>query len=170
MDGTIVRPHSQTTRAQGKPAGRALVEVTAPVRARSTPAVTVRGALLASSWAAVKSLIVVPVPSVQFTGKASQGAARRQDYDSNAVRTILLLHNRLPVVRRGPNLIQLRATTGAVATGTRSSGSSIAASSSAASPRATIRQPSRLLATSALPPFAYRCRTMSTEPSHLELK
>jgi transposase len=49
IDSTIVRGHSQAAGAKGGPAMRALVEAAAALRARSTPAVTVRDALLASS-------------------------------------------------------------------------------------------------------------------------
>ena len=49
IDSTIVRGHSQAAGAKGGPARRALVEAAAALRARSTPAVTVRDAPLASS-------------------------------------------------------------------------------------------------------------------------
>ena len=49
IDSTIVRSHSQAAGAKGGPARRAVVEAAAAIRARSTPAVTVRDALLASS-------------------------------------------------------------------------------------------------------------------------
>ena len=49
IDSTIIRGPSQAAGAKGGPARRALVEAAAALRARSTPAVTVRGALLASS-------------------------------------------------------------------------------------------------------------------------
>lgn len=49
IDGTIVRGHSQAAGAKGGPTKRALVEAAAAIRAKSTPAVTVRDALLASS-------------------------------------------------------------------------------------------------------------------------
>ena len=49
IDSTIVRGHSQAAGAKGGPARRALVEAAAALRARSTPAVTVRDALLALS-------------------------------------------------------------------------------------------------------------------------
>ncbi|MET1754010.1 hypothetical protein ABVV53_00815 [Novosphingobium sp. RD2P27] len=49
IDSTIVRGHSQAAGAKGGPARRALAEAAAASRARSTSAVTVRDALLASS-------------------------------------------------------------------------------------------------------------------------
>ncbi len=49
IDSTIVRGHSQAAGAKGGPARRALVEAAAALRAKSTPAVTVRDALSASS-------------------------------------------------------------------------------------------------------------------------
>lgn len=49
IDSTIVRGHSHAPCAKGGPARRAVVEAAAAIRARSTPAVTVRDALLASS-------------------------------------------------------------------------------------------------------------------------
>ena len=49
IDSTSVRGHSQAAGAKGGPARRALVEAAAALRARSTPVVTVRDALLASS-------------------------------------------------------------------------------------------------------------------------
>lgn len=49
IDSSIVRGHSQAAGAKGGPARRALVEAAAALRARSTPVVTVRDALLASS-------------------------------------------------------------------------------------------------------------------------
>jgi len=49
IDSTVVRAHSQTAGAKGGPVRRALVEAAAALRAKSTPAVTVRDALLASS-------------------------------------------------------------------------------------------------------------------------
>ena len=49
IDSTIVRGHSQAAGAKGGPARRALVEAAAALRARSTPAVTVRDARSALS-------------------------------------------------------------------------------------------------------------------------
>ncbi len=49
IDSNIVCGHSQAAGAKGGPARRALVEAAAALRARSTPAVAVRDALLASS-------------------------------------------------------------------------------------------------------------------------
>jgi transposase len=49
IDSSIVRGHSQAAGAKGGPARKALVEAAAALRARSTPVVTVRDALLASS-------------------------------------------------------------------------------------------------------------------------
>jgi len=49
IDSTIVRGHSQAAGAKGGPARKALVEAAAALRAKSTPAVTVRDALSASS-------------------------------------------------------------------------------------------------------------------------
>lgn len=49
IDSTIVRGHSQAAGAKGGLARKALVEAAAALRAKSTPAVTVRDALLASS-------------------------------------------------------------------------------------------------------------------------
>ena len=48
IDSTTVRGHSQAAGAKGGPARRALVEAAAALRARSTPAQTVRAALSAS--------------------------------------------------------------------------------------------------------------------------
>jgi len=49
IDSTIVRGHSQAAGAKGGLIRKALVEAAAALRAKSTPAQTVRGALLASS-------------------------------------------------------------------------------------------------------------------------
>ena len=49
IDSTIVRGHSQAAGAKGGLIRRALVEAAAALRAKSTPAQTVRDALLASS-------------------------------------------------------------------------------------------------------------------------
>jgi hypothetical protein len=49
IDSAVVRGHSQAAGAKGGPARRALVEAAAALRAKSTPDVTVRDALLASS-------------------------------------------------------------------------------------------------------------------------
>ena len=49
IDSTIVRGHSQAAGAKGGPARRALVEAAAALRAKSTPAVTVRDARSALS-------------------------------------------------------------------------------------------------------------------------
>jgi hypothetical protein len=49
IDSTIVRGHSQAAGAKGGPARKTLVKAAAALRAKSTPAVTVRDALLASS-------------------------------------------------------------------------------------------------------------------------
>lgn len=49
IDSTIVRGHSQATGAKGGFIRKALVEAAAALRAKSTPAQTVRDALLASS-------------------------------------------------------------------------------------------------------------------------
>ncbi|GEM_PF-7052398 len=49
IDSTIVRGHSQAAGAKGGPARKALVEAAAALRAKSTPVVTVKDALLASS-------------------------------------------------------------------------------------------------------------------------
>ena len=49
IDSTIVRGHSQAAGAKGGRIRRALVEAAAALRAKSTPARTVRDALLASS-------------------------------------------------------------------------------------------------------------------------
>lgn len=49
IDSTIVRGHSQAAGAKGGPVRKALVEAAAALRAKSTPAVMVRDALLASS-------------------------------------------------------------------------------------------------------------------------
>jgi transposase len=49
IDSTTVRGHSQAAGAKGGPIRRALVEAAAALRAKSTPAQTVRAALLASS-------------------------------------------------------------------------------------------------------------------------
>ena len=49
IDSTIVRGHCQAAGVKGGPARRALVEAAAALRAKSTPAVTVRDTLLASS-------------------------------------------------------------------------------------------------------------------------
>lgn len=48
LDSTTVRGHSQAAGAKGGLARRALVEAAAALRAKSTPAVTVRDALSAS--------------------------------------------------------------------------------------------------------------------------
>ena len=49
IDSTIVRGHSQAAGAKGGPARRALVEAAVALRAKSTPAVTVRDARSALS-------------------------------------------------------------------------------------------------------------------------
>jgi len=49
IDSTTVRGHSQAAGAKGGPIRRALVEAAAALRAKSTPAQTVRAARLASS-------------------------------------------------------------------------------------------------------------------------
>ena len=49
IDSTVVRGHSQAAGAKGGPIRKALVEATAALRARSTPVLTVRDALLAST-------------------------------------------------------------------------------------------------------------------------
>lgn len=49
IDSTTIRGHSQAAGAKGGLIRKALVEAAAALRAKSTPAVTVRGALLASS-------------------------------------------------------------------------------------------------------------------------
>jgi transposase len=49
IDSTIVRGHSQAAGAKGGLIRKVLVEAAAALRAKSTPAQTVRGALLASS-------------------------------------------------------------------------------------------------------------------------
>ena len=60
IDSTIVRGHSQAAGGKGRSAKRALVEAAAAIRAKSTPAVTVRDALLASFRPAVRSRIIAP--------------------------------------------------------------------------------------------------------------
>ena len=49
IDSTILSGHSQAAGAKGGPVRKALVEAAAALRAKSTPAVTGRDALLASS-------------------------------------------------------------------------------------------------------------------------
>ena len=49
IDSTTFRGHSQAAGAKGGPSRKALVEAAAALRAKSTPVVTVRYALLASS-------------------------------------------------------------------------------------------------------------------------
>ena len=49
IDSTVVRAHSQAAGAKGERIRKALVEAAAALRARSTPALTVRDALLAST-------------------------------------------------------------------------------------------------------------------------
>ena len=54
IDSTTVRGHSQAAGAKGGLIRRVLVEAAAALRAKSTPAQTVRDALLASSSLAAK--------------------------------------------------------------------------------------------------------------------
>ncbi|GAA3658772.1 hypothetical protein GCM10022398_00350 [Acetobacter lovaniensis] len=49
IDSTVVRGHSQAAGAKGGLIRKALVEAAAALRARSTPVLTVRDALLAST-------------------------------------------------------------------------------------------------------------------------
>ncbi|MFC3639970.1 hypothetical protein ACFONL_21765, partial [Camelimonas fluminis] len=63
IDSTIVRGHSQTAGAKGGLIRRALVEAAAALRAKSTPAQTVRDVLLALSSPAAK----FPVSAVPLT-------------------------------------------------------------------------------------------------------
>jgi hypothetical protein len=60
IDGTIVRGQSQAAGAKGEPMSRALAEVPPALRARSTPAVTVRDVLSASFKQAAKCRITGP--------------------------------------------------------------------------------------------------------------
>ena len=55
IDSTTIRGHSQAAGAKGGPARRALVEAAAALRARSTPAQTVKAALSALSSPAARS-------------------------------------------------------------------------------------------------------------------
>lgn len=60
IDSTTVRGHSQAAGAKGGLIRRVLVEAAAVSRAKSTPAQTVRGALLASSSPAAKPPTIKP--------------------------------------------------------------------------------------------------------------
>lgn len=60
VDSTTVRGHSQAAGAKGGLIRRVLVEAAAALRAKSTPAQTVRGALLASFSPAAKPPITKP--------------------------------------------------------------------------------------------------------------
>jgi transposase len=63
IDSTTVRGHSQAAGAKGGLIRRALVEAAAALRAKSTPAQTVRGALLASFSLAAKPPTTRPLPT-----------------------------------------------------------------------------------------------------------
>ena len=60
IDSTTVRGHSQAAGAKGGLIRRALVKAAAALRAKSTPAQTVRDALLASSSRAAKPPTIRP--------------------------------------------------------------------------------------------------------------
>jgi len=60
IDSTTVRGHSQAAGAKGGLIRRVLVEAAAALRAKSTPAQTVRDALLASSSPAAKPPTIRP--------------------------------------------------------------------------------------------------------------
>ncbi|WP_010187902.1 transposase [Sphingomonas sp. PAMC 26605] len=87
MDSTIVCGHSQAAGAKGAPIKKALIEAAATSRAKSTSAVTVRGALGvvltggdASDYRGVFALLDMPLakPKVLLADKGYDGAPVRE--------------------------------------------------------------------------------------------
>jgi transposase len=99
IDSTTVRGHSQAAGAKGGLIRKLLVDHAAALRAKSTPAQTVKDALLAfvltggeaSDYVAVPALMAMPVSKPRLL-LADKG------YDGDAVRQDLLLNGIVPVI------------------------------------------------------------------------
>jgi transposase len=164
VDSTSVRGHSQAAGAKGGLIRKVLVEAAAALRARSTPAQTVRAVPLgfiltggeASDYNAFIPLLKIPVgrPRLMLADKG---------YDGDAVREALLFQGILPVIPPKSNRKRLHnATIAPTRTVTVSSACSTSSSSSAVSPPDTTRPPSPSSASYASQPQGCGCHLLST--------